>query len=50
MFKGHMSLLYMGCKKFLTNWFTENLCLQFFEKYKEKQYTKFMANSFTLRQ
>jgi hypothetical protein len=23
---GHMSLLYVGCMKFPTNWFLENLC------------------------
>jgi fucose permease len=26
MFKGHMSILYVGCMKFLTNWFVENFC------------------------
>jgi hypothetical protein len=26
MFKGHMSILYVGCRKFSTNWFVGNLC------------------------
>jgi len=25
--KGHMSILYVGCRKFLTNRFVENFCL-----------------------